>query len=79
MRGNDFVTNPEGDPGKTGGGQPSSYNESRPTKTGQDPDINPNEIPGGGKDLYADPKAPDTGNPIGTGTPKSPGKPFKVS
>ena len=77
MNGNDFKTNPGGNPGGTGGGQPDSFGQSRPQSAGQDSDINPNEIPDGGKDLFAD-KSQDAGNPIGTG-PGAGRKPFRVS
>lgn len=77
-QGNNFTTNPSGTPGAGGGGQPDSYMESKPQQAGGDPDINPAEIPQGGKDLFADPK-PDTGNPIGTTAGSGGRKPFRVS
>ena len=62
---NNFVTNPGGSRAASGAGQPESYLQSIPQKAGVDPTINPAEIPAGGKDLLADPKA-DAGNPVGT-------------
>lgn len=75
--GNDFTKNPRGNPGTSGGGQPNSYGESRPQRSGGDPDINPAEIPAGGKDLYAD-NVPAQGEEApGVGSIGNSGVPFK--
>lgn len=76
-KGNNFLTNPGGGAGTKGGGQPESYGQSRTQTTGEDSDINPAEIPDGGKDLTVDP-GPDEGNPVGT-TAGAGRKPFRVS
>lgn len=89
MQGNDFTQNPTAGRGggggqpttrSAGGGQPSTYQQSRPQQMGGDPDINPNEIPAGGKDLLpaTDPSGEDTGNPRGTGSVGNPNKPFRL-
>lgn len=75
-KGVNFVTDPKGGGNPQGGGQPDSYGQSRTQQMGEDPDINPAEIPEGGKDLKADP-GPDEGNPIGTTAGES-RKPFRV-
>lgn len=76
-QGNNFLTNPQGQSGTSGGGQPSSYGQSRPQRQGGDPDINPNEIPDGGKDLQADNSPAPGETPVGTGSVGNAGVPFK--
>lgn len=54
--GNNFTKNPGGArPTRKGGGQPPTYGASRPaTKSIAQADINPNEVPEGGRHLLAD-------------------------
>ena len=75
MAGNNFITNPGGSTAGKGKGQPDSYGASRPQQANDDSDINPAEVPEGGKVLAVDPP-PDPGNPIGVGTGGK--KPFRV-
>lgn len=80
-RGNDFTRNPGGgSPTRKGGGQPSSYGQSIPAAKGtEQADINPNEIPPGGKTLFAD-NRPVAGENVGVGSVSGGGggKPFKL-
>lgn len=76
-QGNNFTQNPSGQPGRTGGGQPESFGQSRPQRQGGDPDISQAEIPEGGKDLYADNVQADGEEPVGTGSVGNARRPFK--
>lgn len=71
--------NGAGNVASTGGkGQPESYGQSRPQRSGSDP-VNPADVPAGGQSIFTDldPKGADPGNPVGTTAGK--GKPpFKV-
>lgn len=75
--GNDFVQNPGGTPGKTGGGQPASYGEHKQQRQGADPDINAGDMAEGGKDMLADDVQAEGEEAVGTGSVGNARKPFK--
>lgn len=77
-QGNNFTANPSGQPGRTGGGQPESYGQSRVQRQGEDPDISQAEIPEGGKDLQADNVQAPGETPVGTGSVGNSRRPFKA-
>lgn len=89
--GNNFTRNPAGArPTRKGTGQPKTYGASRPAdKSIAQADINPNEIPAGGRILMADqqplsgqqnqgPSGGTSGEDVGTQAAAATHKPFKL-